>query len=69
MKAKEVSVGVEKTINIGNYENVKVSVHTTVVLEDGETADSVTGNVFDWAKSKIADQEAQVRTTKAKARV
>lgn len=53
MKTNKITVGIERTINLGNYENVRYSVLTEVSLEEGETADKVYQDRLDWCKAKV----------------
>lgn len=52
-KIKQITVGIERTINLGNYENVRYSVQTTADLDEGEDADKVYSDRLAWCKSKV----------------
>lgn len=52
---KEVSVGVDRVINLGNYENVRYScaVVYTVGLDKGETAEEAYSKALAFCKAKV----------------
>lgn len=63
-KILEITVKCGKTVNIGNYENVKLSVAYAVELSPEDNADRVTDELYNQAVEKIRQYEELVRTKK-----
>jgi len=46
MRVKECTFGVARTINLGNYESLRLEHSITIELQDGETVDQVREDAF-----------------------
>lgn len=53
MKVKECTFGVARTINIGNYESLRLEHSVTVELSDGETVSHVRDEAFEQMRQTI----------------
>ena len=52
-KVTETTFGVARTINLGNYESLRLEHTVTIQLEDGDTIKSVRDAAFDEMKETI----------------
>lgn len=59
MKFREVSVLVGRTINMGNYESLRVELSASAVLDDGDDLDIVVENISDWLKVRVRHQVSE----------
>ncbi len=41
MKLTEIRIGAAKTINLGNYESIRVEAGLTITLQDGDDPDKI----------------------------
>ena len=53
MKVKECTFGVARTINLGNYESLRLEHSVTVELSDGETVQHVRDEAFEQMRQTI----------------
>jgi hypothetical protein len=53
------SVGYSRLVNLGNYENEKVTASARV--EDGTDPDAVLASLKDWVMTRVADAERRER--------
>ena len=60
---KEVSVIYSRTINLGNFESVRIELGEVVTLEKADSAEEVRKEAFTRVKSEVS---AQVKTIKEK---
>jgi hypothetical protein len=65
MKTKEITVQYGRTVNLGNYETLRVDFSETVALDAKENATSVRAALFNQIKSEISEI---VKATKDKVR-
>jgi len=58
VERKQTSVRVELgyTKNLGNFENLKLSIAVEDFVRDGETVDSATERVYAFVENKIVDK-------------
>jgi hypothetical protein len=52
-KMREVSVSVGRTINMGNYESLRVERSGAATLESGDDRDEVVSDISDWLKTQV----------------
>jgi len=50
---KEIQVSVGRTINLGNFESLRVDVSATTTLDPGDSADVVRATISDWLKEQV----------------
>ncbi len=53
MKVKECTFGVARTINLGNYESLRLEHSVTIELQDSETVHQVRDAAFEQMKDTI----------------
>ena len=53
MKMREVSVSVGRTINMGNYESLRIELSGAAVIEDGDDRSEVVANISDWLRAQV----------------
>lgn len=53
MRVKECTFGVARTINLGNYESLRLEHSVTVELSDGETVAEVRDAAFEQMRETI----------------
>lgn len=53
MKMREVSVAVGRTINMGNYESLRVEVSGAATLEEGDEKSEVIESISDWLRAQV----------------
>lgn len=56
MKIKELTVVVGRTINLGNYNSLKIEQGVTVSLEDGDDIEDARAAAFDEIKHGLVEQ-------------
>lgn len=55
-KVKEITIGVHYTHALPNYENLKLNVSETIVIEDSDDVEKVKKETFAKLKQDIKDQ-------------
>jgi hypothetical protein len=53
MKITKITVSFEGTINLGNYQNIKVGATAEVEVSEGETPAAVIGSVFNDLRESL----------------
>lgn len=53
MKITQVTVRYGRKINLGNYNEAEIAVEYQVVVNEGESASTITDEVFAFAKEKV----------------
>ena len=59
MKITQLRVDVGRTINLGNYNSLKIEQGVTVDLEDGDTIEDARAAAFDEIKHGLMEQNAK----------
>jgi len=59
MKITQLSVTVGRTINLGNYNSLKIEQGVTVDLEDGDSIEDARAAAFDEIKHGLMEQNAK----------
>lgn len=65
-KPKQVTVGIERTINLGNYENVRYSVQVVTDIADTEDLEVVYQDKLAWCKEKVMAELTRLSNNVAK---
>ncbi len=52
----KIRVGLDYTRNLGNYENLKISIAVEDTKRDGETIDSATERVYSFVEGKLEEK-------------
>lgn len=58
--ATSVRVELGYTKNLGNFENLKISVAVEDFVRDGETVDSATERVYAFVEGKVVDKVTEM---------
>lgn len=58
---KQVTVGVQRVINLGNYENVRYECSVVRNVEDGETGDEAYERALDFCKGKVLKEIDRIK--------
>lgn len=53
MKTDGLTVLVNRTYNLGNYESVKIEVGVTISLDNNDHLDDAKDKAFEWINSRI----------------
>lgn len=53
MKPKEITVGYTYTINLGNYEDVKVDADVTITVEPGQDVEVLYNEAYNSMKKQV----------------
>lgn len=61
---KEVTVGIQRVINLGNYENVRYECSATTVVEDGQTPDEAYTETLSFCKDKVGAEVDRLKGKK-----
>ena len=56
MKTKEISVSFGRTVNMGNYQALRVDVGATVTLEEGESESACFAQLWAAAEKEVAEE-------------
>ena len=56
MKLKELSVGVSRTFNLGNFESITIDVFQEATLEDGEAPEIAIAMLMDETVKRVNEQ-------------
>lgn len=67
MKIKEVTVGIQRVINLGNYENVRYECSAKVELEDGEDPKEAYAHGIGFCKENVGAELERLKPAKPKA--
>lgn len=63
MKTDSLTVLVNRTYNLGNYESVKIEVGVSISLDENdkgiETLEGARDKAFEWIKTSIRDEHAK----------
>ncbi len=59
MKIVEISYAMGRTLNLGNFQNVKVDISVTARVDEGEEAEAVYTRLRDSVTSKVQAEAAK----------
>lgn len=67
MKIKEITVGIQRVINLGNYENVRYECSATgICIDDRETPNDVYEQLLDFCKVKVGAEVDRLNEARKK---
>ena len=58
----KVTVGIQRVINLGNYENVRYEVTATADVEPGEEVETVYSEVLQFCKDKVGAELTRLKS-------
>jgi hypothetical protein len=56
MKIREIHYARGATINVGNFNNVKVECGASVEIDEGDDADKIFDKLRAWVEARVADE-------------
>lgn len=64
MKIKQVTVGVQRIINLGNYENVRYECTATAEVEEGDNPEQVYADCLHFCKDNVLAEVERLEAAK-----
>ena len=64
MSNTNVRVELQYTMNLGNYESLKIMIGVEDYKRDGETIDEATNRVYDYVEAKLSEKVSEEKSAK-----